>query len=284
MIESSSVRFAVNREMSPHDASEVIMRSIERLLERDNPQLETIKMQVFYDEALANGERSMRKVMHHRAKLIASHMAGVFELADTATLVDGDFETLTRIYRKVFRLVVDFSPASKQGRAVEKEVAAALESVFPRVGLKAFVQLSNDDKKQQLNELGKIITGIRVLNKFQGRGSGGLDDVEGELSALSAELLQAIETAQTSLQEQCSAYHAAIIRTYLSLPKHEGPESVCARKEALLLATRWSHELANKRQRTGLLSALHQQIKVLLRFLPSMQSCIAACVTVCRRS
>ncbi len=33
---------------------------------------------------------------------------------------------------------------------VQREVAAALESVFPRVGLKAFVALSAEDKSSQV--------------------------------------------------------------------------------------------------------------------------------------
>lgn len=34
---------------------------------------------------------------------------------------------------------------------VQREVAAALESVFPRVGLKAFVSLSSEDKSSQVS-------------------------------------------------------------------------------------------------------------------------------------
>ena len=61
-------------------------------------------------------------------------------------------------------------------RDVEREVAAALESVFPRIGLKSFVGMSGDDKRTQLAELANIILGIRLFNKDIGKGGAGLDD------------------------------------------------------------------------------------------------------------
>ncbi len=44
-------------------------------------------------------------------------------------------------------------------------VPAALQSVFPKAGLGAFMVLLKRDKEQQLNELTMIVTGIRLLNK-----------------------------------------------------------------------------------------------------------------------
>lgn len=40
--------------------------------------------------------------------------------------------------------------AGNNDREVEREVAAALESVFPRIGLKAFVMLSPEQKRAQV--------------------------------------------------------------------------------------------------------------------------------------
>ena len=76
-------------------------------------------------------------------------------------------------------------------RNIEREVAAALESVFPRIGsrwifceshneicnscrLKSFVSMSPDDKKFQLKELANIVGGIRLFNKEIGKGGAGI--------------------------------------------------------------------------------------------------------------
>jgi hypothetical protein len=71
-----------------------------------------------------------------------------------------DFESLTSLYRKIFRFLLDFAPNTKgQDKAVEREVAAALESVFPRIGLKTFIQLSYEEKSVQVFELARIVMG-----------------------------------------------------------------------------------------------------------------------------
>jgi hypothetical protein len=50
--------------------------------------------------------------------------------------------------------LVEFAPNSRAAdREVEREIAAALESVFPRVGLKALILLTRDEKTAQLMEL-----------------------------------------------------------------------------------------------------------------------------------
>lgn len=93
---------------------------------------------------------------------------------------------------KIFVLIMMHSFGEPHG---EREVSAALESVFPRIGLKvpilfylhlmlstvflcfvfrlmwllfltqSFVSLNTEEKRNQLNELGNIILGIRLFNK-----------------------------------------------------------------------------------------------------------------------
>merc|ERR1719159_1963144 len=58
----------------------------------------------------------------------------------------------------------------EERKAVERECAAALESVFPRVGLRAFVSLTPNEKAAQLQELSAIVLGIRLFNSHLGKG------------------------------------------------------------------------------------------------------------------
>jgi len=56
-----------------------------------------------------------------------------------------DVEQLTALYRKIFSFLVSRAALSPgTNRTAEREIAAALESVFPRVGLKAFTALSHE--------------------------------------------------------------------------------------------------------------------------------------------
>ncbi len=58
------------------------------------------------------------------------------------------------------------------------QVAAALESVFPRIGLKSFIMLPPDQKKAQLEEMTNIVLGIRLFNREIGKGGAGLEYIE----------------------------------------------------------------------------------------------------------
>jgi len=54
--------------------------------------------------------------------------------------------------------------------SVEKEVAAALESVIPRAALGPFVSLNPSEKVTQLVELSNLVIGIRIFNKEINKG------------------------------------------------------------------------------------------------------------------
>eukprot|EP01035_Chromulina_nebulosa_P017390 gene17390-22939_t len=155
IIESNEKSFILDQIVTPDGVEQVITASIEKLLERDNPALETIKMQVDYDASYLKYDNEAQKILRNRIKLINSHKEGIVNV----DIEDGnDFAALTTLYRKIFKFLLDFTPNIKEyTRIMEREVAASLESVFPRIGLKAFVQLSSNDKNVQLMELGRII-------------------------------------------------------------------------------------------------------------------------------
>jgi hypothetical protein len=206
--------------VTPELTKKVIIKSVERLLERDSPSLETIKMQIEYDTAFQKSDTEAQKILRVRSKMIASHKMAIIEVEmDEAN----DFEALTTLYRKIFRFLLDFAPVDKQvsDRSIEREVAAALESVFPRIGLKAFVQLNLDEKEAQLFELARIILGIRLFNKDQGRGGVGLDDIDKESSKIATVCLHTIDQEVDYFTDACAKYQKAIVRALLERRKYD---------------------------------------------------------------
>ena len=89
---------------------------------------------------------------------------------------------------------------------MEREVAAALESVFPRIGLKAFMTMSRREKEGQLNELANIVLGIRLFNKDIGKGGAGIVD-EPALAMLDVgELHGTLQSNVDFLNAECQRY------------------------------------------------------------------------------
>jgi len=93
-----------------------------------------------------------------------------------------DFEGLTLLYKRIFNYLlyknkevssnqsgytkqISTTSTTTSSINVEKEVAAALESVIPRAALPPFITLSKSEKVTQLAELCNLVIGIRLFNK-----------------------------------------------------------------------------------------------------------------------
>lgn len=287
VLESNGSVFALDKALSPEKIEEVILQSIERLLERDSPSLETMKMQVAFDSAYLADDNEAQKTLRVRNKMVTAHKNSIVE----AVMKDAnDFESLTLLYRRIFRFLLDFAPNAKShDRLVEREVAAALESVFPRIGLKAFIQLPHEEKSDQLMELARIVLGIRLFNRDQGRGGAGLDQMDADSARLSAAMVQDIDREVEAFSDACSKYQISLQRAHLLLRRAELEKNhAAAAKEQAddkltgkakpfvlepldfeppkvaptqYLIDRWSQELTNRRQYLCFLRTLQEDIR-----------------------
>ena len=98
-----------------------------------------------------------------------------------------DFEGITLLYKKIYNYLLyknkqhilgnysNIQLTSAISNTIEREVAAALESVLPRAGLRPFVSLTTPEKVAQLCELSNIVIGIRLFNRDIGKGGVGLE-------------------------------------------------------------------------------------------------------------
>lgn len=297
VVETNASTFSLDRNATEEQTQEVILQSIEKLLEKDNPSLEMIKMQVDYDSTYLQEENEVQKKLKARNKLINKHKLAIVEIE----MADGsDYEALTTLYRKIFKFLLEFTPNTKLAdRTVEREIAAALESVFPRVGLKAFISLNYEDKVTQLLELARIILGIRLFNRDEGRGGAGIDDMDKDANILAHVLSQDIDREVDYFVDACAKYQKAIVKAYVVKRKqsHEESEAEAQKLQQKKdndngtntnninnnhntnaskinplqvnevtddMIERWSQELANRRQYLGFLRTLQDETKFLL--------------------
>lgn len=292
VVETDASTFSLDKPVTESRKDEVVLKAIEKLLERDSPSLEVMKMQVDYDTSFLKEDVESQRLLRIRNKMIATHKMGIVEVV----MEDAhDFEALTTLYRKIFRFLLDYAPNSKShDRLVEREVAAALESVFPRIGLKAFLSLSQDERANQLMELGRITLGIRLFNRDQGRGGAGIDSMDKDANMLSKAMVKDIDREVEFFADACNKYQIAIVRAHCQkravlfrkeraeakaeLRKKRGidakdaeagmvPEKDDMPTEKELAGTpqkvieRWSQELANRRQYLGFLRTLQDDVR-----------------------
>ena len=290
IVEQSTSTFALDKPVTPERREQIVLESIEKLLERDNPSLETLKMQVEYDSSFLKEDIEAQRVLRLRNKMIATHKMGItdVEMEDA-----NDFESLTILYRKIFKFLLDYPPNAKlNDRLVEREVAAALESVFPRIGLKAFLGLNKDERGAQLMELARITLGIRLFNREQARGGAGIDSMDKDSSMLAAAMTRDIDREVEYFSDGCNKYQAAILRAILERRRRavledklsqlnsrfSGESKRLHADESQLLTAemtaageplptyvldRWQKELANRRQYLSFLLTLQDEVRTM---------------------
>ena len=220
--------YHMNKTLSDEDVTALIEKCVARLCERDSPPLKTIQSQVAFEEEYQHQmDTVQRKLNTKDAKL-----AEIFkEIELVRVKSESDFDALSVLYRKIFNFVMVCTGADQStDRAIERENAAALESVFPRVALSSFVALGAEDKRVQLHELSNIVYGIRLFNKEIGKGGAGIVDVnlslDEEMALLSSALANQIGQVDTVLEQ----YVAVLV--YLQHPtrREESRNSALARR------------------------------------------------------
>ena len=255
VIENDPIRYPPESELDPEAVEALIATTVDRISEKDSPAMETIKMQVAFDslfvEYVGKLEAQRKERDSERRELIRGILA-------TRPKNANDFDTLNVLYKRIFQYLLK---VSKNGTSVvvrsneeepqkslgaEREVAAALESVFPRIGLKSFVHLSTEEKKAQLDELAKVVTGIRLFNKATGKGGAGLDDVQDIVLAKVKRMRDTLDAETTEQHKLTTRYQETLVYCHLRQP--EGADKATVQ--------RWGKELTNRRQYGAYLTSL----------------------------
>lgn len=269
VMEESIQTIAPSKQMSAADMDEIVQKAVAKLLRRDSPSLETIKMQVEYTAVTNREEQLVQRATANRQRVVADIVKSIITLNPNGP---GDFETLSTMYRKIFQLLMEYYPSDDgSSRAVEKEVAAALESVFPRVGIKAFAELGSPQREQQLHELCTIVVGIRVFNKSQGMGGAGVQNINTQAVTAVRTLQDKLQDEVDGLERLCAAYQNALVKAHRRrrvasrvskrAPTPEEVEADPALDDEML--DRWAEELANRRQYLAFNQSLLQQVRAM---------------------
>jgi len=189
--------------------------TISRLQQTAQPSLNTIKLQIGYDSAYVKQEvqrqQNITNLSHESNRLID-------EIVSFEPRSGNDFEGITILYKKIFNYLlyknkqhiignyskIKLTPSVQN--TIEREVAAALESVLPRAGLRPFVSLTTPEKVAQLCELSNIVIGIRLFNRDIGKGGVGLESFNEIINHDARTLIQDLNGEVGEVMEQSDRY------------------------------------------------------------------------------
>ncbi|RLN31697.1 hypothetical protein BBJ28_00008156 [Nothophytophthora sp. Chile5] len=277
VVHRSRRQLVLEQPMTPDDELFLVEQCEKALLRSDDPALETVKMQLEFDFTYANLEEELRARRERKAEAVAKLQRSIAVLVPEKA---SDFETLSTLYKHIFSLLMldadslnasndndedtgksNNNSASKQQaerRAVEKEVAAALESVFPRIGLKSFATMTAEDKRFQLDELMRIVEGIRLFNKELGKGGAGISASAGGIQDNVETLAKQVREEVRDANEVCTQYTEVLLHVH-----HQLGDDLDASDPPPPSAdeiSRWQDELGNRRQFLSYLQSLEEDI------------------------
>eukprot|EP00297_Palpitomonas_bilix_P023800 CAMPEP_0113876858 /NCGR_PEP_ID=MMETSP0780_2-20120614/5729_1 /TAXON_ID=652834 /ORGANISM="Palpitomonas bilix" /LENGTH=581 /DNA_ID=CAMNT_0000863001 /DNA_START=97 /DNA_END=1842 /DNA_ORIENTATION=+ /assembly_acc=CAM_ASM_000599 len=200
----SGDKFDLTKKLSDDEAADLANHVADRLKEKNDVGAETLKMQARFHSAYAEELENVESMHRLKQSAMDELRQDIVKMKPTS---ETDFETISMLHRRIFSFLM--LAYDEKLSAVEREVAAAMESVFPRAGLKSFVALSVSDKSNQLMELFNIVFGIRLFNKEVGKGGVSIDNVPQNLlrdcASLTAKLEEETRAAMTQITSTTDA-------------------------------------------------------------------------------
>jgi len=231
------------------DAESSLIRStLHRLHQLDEPLVETLKLQVSFESSYASEVARRRR---SNLELDAANEEALNKIVDIGSNLTSN-QVVASLYRAIFRLMMKngcIDPKLQgQDRNIDREIAAALESVFPQSGLNAFTMQSAAEKKVHILNLINIVLGIRLFNRDINKGGAGLVDLPTLATNEVETFYEALEKESTTLGDICATY-SEVLQMEL-----ERPGTIAASM------IRLQHELLNRRQYILLLHQLQHEV------------------------
>ncbi|KAJ3224253.1 hypothetical protein HK099_008709 [Clydaea vesicula] len=264
-------KFDVDMEFEPNEVNRLINTCVEKIVQTNSPQMETVKMQVYFDTHFPAQADFLQKEKMSRTQACSVVLK---EITDIKTKSVSIYESL---YRKVASYVLIKSHVGNPTDIrIIREGTAALESVFPQSELSTFIPLTRVEKEEQLNGLTQLVTGIRLFNKQLGKGGESIDNLPELCASELQDLTTTVGQLTTETETFIQVYSGAI--DYLTKFPEEQFEEVSLPNIKSALAFR--------RQLLMYLDALQDQMirsrSTLLTLSNKFDSSVQELKTICR--
>jgi len=181
----------------------------------------TVKLQGAFETAFADAHGAVdrrRRARTRKLKDIGDSIVSVSAVDST------DMTALVSLHKQIAAYVLAYltsEPSAAGAKAVgdgaadaaQREISAAMESVFPRVGVRHFTLLASGDKTAQLDELAHLVLGIRLFNWAGGKGGVGMEDVPAAAAAAARGAIADMDRSVLTTQETCQQYVNLLLAT-----------------------------------------------------------------------
>lgn len=174
MVNPNTGTFFVDNPLDENDAKALVEASVRKIFAKNDPVTETIKLQAIYEASFMDESRRLLGISHKRQQEYDSILSEILAFHPTQMAKSGrEYELLADVYKRVFDLVVCKvgnldTPGGSVTSSVQKQIMSTLETVFPRVTLRAFLPLSPEERSEKLSSICDAVLGVRLYNRAVG--------------------------------------------------------------------------------------------------------------------
>eukprot|EP01138_Halocafeteria_seosinensis_P012415 gb/GECG01012685.1/.p1 GENE.gb/GECG01012685.1/~~gb/GECG01012685.1/.p1 ORF type:complete len:728 (+),score=98.16 gb/GECG01012685.1/:1-2184(+) len=286
-------RYSFQRPMDFDAQHELVEECLEALEERNDPALETLRMQVEFDSEYYKQQGIVENNQFERGEKLRDLTEELSRVPPRQQGTALPYKVTSYMYQLLEEFIeVHTGKAASTGDAARKEITTALESVFPQTGLNAFLHLTREDKDAQLHELAHLVLGIRLFNWDIGKGGAGVTNILGEalaeVSSSRSEVAQELDAAEEMAQQYGDVLRALDLRDALQAwpdsafeasnnqraysALHDIREGLEEIRVASNKRARWIRELYNRRQLASYLNTLHEELS---NYENQIKNCVA---------
>lgn len=161
-----------NKTLSRREAKDLVNVCVSKILDKTSISMSTMKMQALFD----NKYKTRQQLQVKQKELFEYKLQPLIrEITDMRAHDKEEFEDLYRMICSC--ILVRSGLGSPTDLNVVREVSAALHSVFPPSELGTFCALRLTDKERHLQDFTKIVMGIRLFNRVNGKGGFGIEEL-----------------------------------------------------------------------------------------------------------
>ncbi|XP_060528377.1 cilia- and flagella-associated protein 206-like [Cylas formicarius] len=186
---------------------------LEEMLEKqDRPLVCTLKIQFYFDCNLKHVDYVIETNRNDIRNRLARLKDDIFCSQNVS-----DKEELDKLFRKIVYYITLISGLGNPTQTrVFQEVSSALKSALDDDELKAFMRSSKISKHELMEQLIKVVAGIRLFNKDCGKGGEGIENLPELLNKAIDVIKEGLQMTLLNVMEKVNTLTTIIDRCYVS--------------------------------------------------------------------
>lgn len=226
--------------------NEDIKNTVNRLIDPRDMGVNTLRFQYSYENILIQVDQLATNAEENQKNRYEDLLQYVLEVPDLQKS-----NHIALLYKSIFDLLIHVE-GDQSDRITDREIAAALQAVFPQDEIASYARSSTSIKKTQIQRLPNLVLGVRLFNKHKKK-----DDDQKSLENLPEmcnedflQILKELDSEVLSENEELESYKKILDFEYLN------PGTISASVQKL------HEEVANRNQYMNYLKELQNNCHV----------------------